>query len=190
VAPTHSLFQQPWPTGEFRFFQMGFVVDDIVAAATRWTRVFGVGPFQVMPRRRTECVYRGSAGVLDVQIAVAQAGPVQIELIHDLGDTPNVISEIFPKGDAGFHQVCTVTPDFDATAAHYASLGYEQSCFIEMPNMRVAFYDTYADFGFYTEVAEQSPSFLANLAAVAETCKNWDGTDPVRIVTRDGYTVP
>ena len=40
----HRLFQQAWPEGEYRMFQLGFVVDDLLAAADRWVRVFGVGP--------------------------------------------------------------------------------------------------------------------------------------------------
>ena len=29
----HRLFEQPWPEGEYRLFQLGFVVDDLLAAA-------------------------------------------------------------------------------------------------------------------------------------------------------------
>lgn len=49
VTP-HRLFEQSWPDGEYRFFQLGFVVDDLIAAAMNWTKVFGVGPFHIMPR--------------------------------------------------------------------------------------------------------------------------------------------
>ena len=42
----HRLFQQPWPDGEYRFFQLGFVVDDLFAAADRWVQVYGVGPWK------------------------------------------------------------------------------------------------------------------------------------------------
>jgi len=36
----HRLFQQAWPEGEYRRFQLGFVVDDLLAAADCWVRVF------------------------------------------------------------------------------------------------------------------------------------------------------
>ena len=42
-------FEQPWPEGECRFFQLGLVVDDLFAAAASWVEVFGVGPFHVLP---------------------------------------------------------------------------------------------------------------------------------------------
>ena len=81
VAP-HPLFEHRWPEGEFRMFQLGFVVPDLMAAAANWVRVFGVGPFHIMPRVQNTCRYRGADGAIDIHIGVAQAGPVQIELIR------------------------------------------------------------------------------------------------------------
>ena len=187
---TSPLFEQPWPEGEFRFWQMGFVVDDILAAARRWAAVFGVGPFHVMPRNAVECSYYGKPAVMDTQIAVAQAGPTQIELIRNFGGSANVFTDAFGADGHGFHQVCTITPDFDAKRDHYESHGYAAACEVEARGMRVAFYDTFADFGFYTEVVEHNDGFLAQLTGISSVAAGWDGTDPVRILTRDGYRLP
>ena len=55
----------------------------------------------------------------------------------------------------------------------------------------MAFVDTVADFGFYTEVVEETPGFVdAASRPSPQTCAEWDGTDPVRILTRDGYRTP
>ena len=184
-----GLFQQPWPEGEYRFFQLGFIVDDLVATARRWADVHRVGPFHVLPARETACTYRGVETTIDAEIAVAQAGPVQIELIHQRDDRPSVYLELAERGPCGFHQVCTVAPDYAATLAHYAEHGYEVAC--EIPGQRgapsVAYIDTLHEFGFYTEVVEAVPAFVAQLAAIAATCAAWDGADPVRLLTRDGY---
>ena len=185
----HRLFQQPWPEGQFRLFQVGFVVNDLLASAARWARVFGVGPFHVLPRMQMACTYRGAASVVDVQMSVAQAGPVQVELIEQHSDGASVFRDMFEKGAGGFHQVCTLTRDYDGQKAHYLELGYELRCEITEPQ-RVAYFDTVADFGFFTEIAEESPRFLADLARIARTCAEWDGRDPVRILTRGGYRVP
>lgn len=186
----HRLFQQPWPEGEYRFFQLGFVVGDLLRAAERWTRVYGVGPFHVMPRVEARCTYRGAQSLIELQVAVAQAGPVQIELIEQFCDRPSVYRDLFGKGESGFHQVCTVTRDYDGKKAHYERMGYELASEMNPGSGRIAFYDTVQDFGFFTEVVEASPSFLANLAKIAQTCAAWDGTDPVRLITRDGYRTP
>jgi hypothetical protein len=187
----HGLFQQPWPEGEYRMFQLGFLVDDLVAAARRWASVFGVGPFHVLPPIEQACTYRGADTGVNLQVAVAQAGPVQIELITQHCDRPSVFRELALTAKAGFHQLCTVTADYDGKRAFYLDAGYElASELTSADGVRVGYFDTVEDFGFITEVVEQTPQFLKLLAGVAATCAAWDGSDPVRLLTRGGYRVP
>ncbi|MBL7496707.1 VOC family protein [Frankia sp. CNm7] len=182
----HRLFQQPWPDGEYRFFQLGFLVDDVLAAAARWARVFGVGPFHVMPVIEQRSTYRGTPAAITMRVAVAQAGPVQIELIQQLCDRPSVYREWSRGGTCAFHQLATVTPDYDGTKAGYEELGYPTVAESLSGRFRVAFVDTVADFGFYTEVVESTPGFLANLGRMAQASAAWDGTDPLRLLGPDG----
>jgi hypothetical protein len=186
----YQLFEQPWPEGEHRHFQLGFVVDDVITSATRWARVFGIGPFHVLPRIQTQCTYHGAEASLDTQIAVAQAGPVQVELVQAFGSERNVYTDLVDKGACRFHQLSTVTPHYERTRAHYVDLGYEIACEIVARGQRVAYIDTIDDFGFFTEVVEMVPGFLESLAGIADTCASWDGTDPVRLLTREGYRTP
>jgi Glyoxalase/Bleomycin resistance protein/Dioxygenase superfamily len=184
------MYGQPWPEGEYRLFQLGFLVEDLLGAATRWVEAFGIGPFHLLPRVDAPCTYRGAESSVDLQVGVAQAGPVQIELIQQFSDGPSVFRERFGVGESGLHQLCTVTEDFEGQKAHYTGRGYEIACEITAPGHRVAYVDTFADFGFLTEVVESSPSFLAHLSKISRTCATWDGTDPIRILTRDGYRTP
>lgn len=191
--PTHPLFEHRWPEGEFQLWQLGFVVPDLMSAAAQWAQVFGVGPFHIMPRAQSNCCYRGTEAGIDIQIGIAQAGPVQIELICDHTEGDSVFAEMaaLRGGNAfGLHQVATLTRDYDAKLAHYREQNYAVACELTNPGQRVAFIDTAEEFGFFTEVVEEKPSFRANLAKIARTCETWDGTDPIRILTRDGYRVP
>lgn len=193
TAALHQLFEQRWPEGDFRHFQLGFVVPDLMSAASGWVQVFGVGPFHIMPRSQSTCRYRGDEAAVDIQIGVAQAGPVQIELIQDFTDGVSVFGELADRHGRnrfGLHQVSTMTRSYDTKVARYLDRGYELACEFTNPGQRVAFIDTVRDFGFYTEIVEEKPSFLTNLATIARTCETWDGTDPIRILTRDGYRVP
>ena len=192
MAPIpHRLYDQPWPEGDYRLFQIGFVVDDLIGTAQRWARVFGVGPFHVLPPIETPCTYRGTESGINVQVAVAQAGPVQIELVKQNCDRPSVFRDLVAKGEHGFHQLCTVTHDYEHTKSHYEQLGYETVSELKSPDgERVAYFDTVDDFGFFTEVVEGSPLFLSYLDRISRTCAEWDGTDPVRLLTRDGYRTP
>jgi hypothetical protein len=183
----HRLFQQPWPVGDYRMFQLGFVVDDLVEVARQWASIHGVGPFLVSPRMTVPCTYRGTPGELEMQVATAQAGPAQIELIVQYSDTPSIYREFVANGHSVFHQICTVTSDYDGKKAYYEGLGIELASEIIVPGQRVAFYDTVSDFGLFTEVAEQSDAFLKRLSRASEICAEWDGTDPVRVMTKDGY---
>jgi hypothetical protein len=190
ARPAHRLYEQPWPEGEYRFFQLGFVVDDVIAAAGRWAAVFGVGPFLVLPRLTTTCTYRGGEIEQETQIATTQAGPVQIELIQQHHDGPSIFRDLYARGESGFHQMCTITRDFDGKVAHFQDLGYEIAGSIDARGHRVAYIDTVDDFGFFTEIVADRPGFLDQLRQAAETCADWDGSDPVRLLTRDGYRTP
>ncbi|MGP0031864.1 MAG: VOC family protein [Acidimicrobiales bacterium] len=188
---TRPLFEQPWPAGDYRLFQLGFVVVDLIDAAGRWAEVFGIGPFHVLPPRAVECTHRGGpTSTIELQVGVAQAGPVQIELIEQHGHAPSIFVDHVRTGRGSLHQLCTITSDFEGKKAHYHRLGYEVATELLSPGPRVAFIDTLADFGFYTEVVESRASFLDQLTAIARTCAHWDGTDPVRLLTRDGYRTP
>lgn len=179
-----KLYEQPWPVtdGEFRFAQMGFIVDDVIEASRKWAAVHGVGPFHLLPVV-DQTLTRGDETVtVRVQAGVAQAGPVQIELVQQHDDQPSIY-----RNWNGFHQICTVTSDFDAKVEHYRSLGYD-AWLNESPRFRVAYVDTVRDFGCFIEIVQHSPWFLDQLAQIAQACATWDGvTDPVRLMTRDGY---
>lgn len=185
------LYEQPWPGGEFRFFQLGHVVDDIIGAAGRWSEVFGIGPFHVLPVAEQQLTdTAGDVRALQLQVAVAQAGPVQIELIQQHCETPSIYREWSRGGTSAFHQVATVTSNYDAKKAHLEAHGHRTVAESLGGRFRVAYVDTVESFGFYTEIVEETPVFLAQLQAISDTCANWDGTDPVRLMVRGGYQVP
>jgi hypothetical protein len=189
-AVEHPFFEQAWPEGEYRMFQIGVVVDDILTSCADWARVFGIGPFHVFPRVEAACWYRGVDTAVDLQIAVAQAGPVQIELIQQHCDRQSVYRELAGDGSR-IHQLCAITSDYHGKKAWYESLGYPLVSEMVLRGQHVGFVDTFADFGFYTELAEDVPGFVEGLTRVARTCAEWDRrTDPVRILTKDGYRTP
>ena len=184
-------YEQPWPEGDYRLFQLGFVVDDLIAAATKWARVYGIGPFHVFPRMTAPCTYRGTEAEIDMRIATAQVGPVEIELIHQYDDRPSVYRDMFAAAESGFHQLSTVTTEYAARKAWFEELGYEVACEFFVRGQHVGYVDTVADFGFFTEIIEDVPGFVDGLTRIARTCAEWDGTtDPVRILTKDGYETP
>lgn len=190
TPPAHPLFEESWPAEEYRFFQLGHVVDDVVAAAGRWVQTFGIGPFHVLPVVGQQADYGSEIRTVQIQVAVAQAGPVQIELIQQHCKTPSIFTEWSRNGTSAFHQMATLTADYEAKIAHFKALGYSIAAESLGGGFRVAYIDTAAEFGFYTEVVDAPASFLDQVRNISDTCANWDGRDPVRIMTRGGYRVP
>lgn len=190
VPPVANLlFQDDLPNGDYRFFQLGWVVDDLMAAMRQWGDVFGLGPFHVLPRRPTTWVYRGVETTIDMQTAFVQCGPVLMELIQQFDNEQSAYRDIFSPGEGGLHHMCTVTTEYDATLAHYRDRGYEVVAEMIKPS-RVCYIDTSKDFGFMCEVLERTDGFIDSSRKIATTCANWQGEDPIRFLTRDGYRVP
>ena len=163
-------YEQRWPEGEYRLFQFGYVVDDLLGEAANWARVYGIGPFHVFPRIESRCTYRGTESALDMQIAVAQAGPLQIELIQQYCDRASIYRDLIAKGTSGFHQLCTLAPDYEAKKAHFVGLGYDLVCEFFVRGQHVGYFDTLEDFGFFTEIVEEVPGFLEGLTRIAQAC--------------------
>jgi Glyoxalase/Bleomycin resistance protein/Dioxygenase superfamily len=189
VTDPFRLYQQPFPSGDYCYTQLAFVVPDVIAAAHRWVDVHGVGPFFVLPDRGPATVrYRGTKTSLHTRIAVSQAGPLQLELIEQLSvDTPSVFRELYGPSDVGAHHLCTMTADYDVAVAHYESRGYSLVAELDAPGLgRVGYVDTSRDFGLMTEVVQWSDAFHTMLSKTARVCAGWDGTDPVRLMRETG----
>jgi hypothetical protein len=110
--------------------------------------------------------------------------------IHADLDRPSIFRAWSGEGQRPFHQLATVTTQYDARIAYLRRMGYEVAGESSGGAVRNAYVDTLADFGFYTEIVESSPAFMKQLDTISRTCAAWDGTDPVRLLTRDGYRVP
>ena len=68
-------------------FQNAWVVKDIEIACLRWADEMGVGPFflnEYPAGTFSDVTYRGEPADLAMKVAIAQAGPVQIELIEPI----------------------------------------------------------------------------------------------------------
>ena len=70
-------------------FQNAWVVEDVEAAAMEWVNKMGVGPFFITdytPGTFEEITYHGKPSDLAMRVGIAQAGPVQIELIEPISE--------------------------------------------------------------------------------------------------------
>lgn len=162
-------------------FQNAWVVDDVEAAAMRWVEQMGVGPFFLTEHDGLRDVtYRGEPSELSMIVGLAQAGPVQIELIQPTSTAPCAYRDSVEPGTVGFHHMCVWTHDIDADTAYFEGLGYAAATAGNAGRARFAYYDTRPLMGCMLEVVEHHPGIAAMFDRIAEIGNSWDGTDPLR----------
>jgi hypothetical protein len=161
--------------------QAAFIVNDLEEAVRRWVRTARVGPFYIVPHAKVERVlYRGVPAVLDFSAALAQAGPLQIELIEQHSAAPSAYRDVYPKGSEGFHHVCMMTHDFDSELARHAAEGSPTATQGAFGDMRFAYVDTRSQLGHMTESIEDRASIKEMFKMIADASVGWNGENPMR----------
>ncbi|MGI9246788.1 MAG: VOC family protein, partial [Steroidobacteraceae bacterium] len=75
--------------------QVAWVVDDLEASMQKWINGHGVGPFMVLRHCQvTNLLHRGRPTTCDFDVAIAQSGTLQIELIQQHDDLPSVYRDL------------------------------------------------------------------------------------------------
>ena len=138
--------------------QMGYVVVDLQAAMAKWADTLGVGPFRTIDHVTIEggC-YRGSPTAVDISVALAESGDIQIELIEQHNDVASCYRDLFAPGTQGLHHVAIHTSEYDAEVARYESLGCPLAFGGTYQGTRFAYMDTSANLGIMVEVVESQP---------------------------------
>lgn len=165
-------------------FQNAWVCDDAEATAMQWVKTMGVGPFfigEYGPDSLSNTRYRGKPAEVRMLVAIAQAGPVQIELIQPLGDGPSCYRDTVAPGQTRFHHVCVWTHDLDADMRHYEAAG----CTIAADGQvkggpRFCYVDSQAQLDCMVEILEHDTGVEEIFKMIADTSANWDGDRPIR----------
>ena len=169
--------------GEIR--QNGYVVRDIEAALKHWTEVLGVGPFYYFERAPiTAFHYRGEPSDAVISVALANSGPLQIELIQPRNDAPSMYRDFLAAGHEGLQHVAYWTHDFDTDLARVQGLGYEEGHRGESggPDGRFVYFETQTHPGTVVELSEISGAKGRFFEKIADDARHWDGSEPIRPV--------
>jgi hypothetical protein len=158
------------------------VVTDIEAAMRHWTEVLGVGPFFYIEKPPIEDFrYRGAPSPLEVSIALANSGPLQIELIQQRNDAPSMYRDFLEAGHVGLQHLAYWTETMDADLERLERAGFEigQSGSIG-GNGRFVYYDTTAHPGTVIELSEIDGAKGRFFEHVRDAARGWDGSQPIR----------
>lgn len=171
-------FGQP----EGGIIQMAYVVADIRAAMTNWTRDLRVGPWFLLDRfTGDDAVYRGGPSNAAVTIAMAFSGHMQIELLQPLDEHRSVYSETIEARGHGFHHYGVGSRDFEGDVARYQERGYELAFRAGVPTGgSVGYMDTTGVLPGFVELIEIGDVMEQVFTRFYAASLGWDGSDPVR----------
>lgn len=164
-----------------QFCQAAWVVPDLEAAMLRWATFSRVGPFFVNRDLKVDQArYRGQPTDFPLDLAIAQAGGIQIELIQQFDDTPSAYRDSVPMGQEGFHHFAAFVDDVDAEIARYGAAGAELAYDGYFGDVRIGYVDTRTQMGFMIELFDHKPGMDALFARIAQEAEGWDGQRPIR----------
>jgi hypothetical protein len=166
--------------------QIGYHVPDIEAVARQFADNFGWGPFFVMHHvELKQCIYRGKPATLDHGLACGQAGPIMVELNQQYGDEPSIFRDMYAANQFGVQHHASFADDVDEEVKRYNSLGFPTAMRASTSNgVDYAFIDTRPLFGYMVELYPRSDGLMQWYDMVREAAREWDGRDPVRLLTR------
>jgi catechol 2,3-dioxygenase-like lactoylglutathione lyase family enzyme len=168
--------------GEIR--QLAYLVPDIEAAMDHWSRVLGVGPWFYKSRVPIKNYrYRGQAYEPHNSVALANSGPLQIELLQTRNDVPSMYKDFREAGFQGVQHVAYWTESFDADLARLQAQGFRVAMSGEVGERgRFVYFDDASHLhpGAVIELSEVAGPKGKLFRLIREASEGWDGRDPVR----------
>lgn len=162
--------------------QLGYVVDDIEAAMAHWTEVIGVGPFFYKERIGIEnYMYKGERYEPHNSIALANSGPIQVELVQTRNDVPSMYRDFMQAGLRGLQHIAFWTNSYDADLARLKGQGFVPVMQGEVgANGRFIYFDKQAHPGTVIELSEVMGPKGRMFDMIRKAADDWDGKDPIR----------
>jgi catechol 2,3-dioxygenase-like lactoylglutathione lyase family enzyme len=170
------------PLPPLRPVQVAYHVPDPAAAAERYAREFGWGPFFVMEHiPLARALYRGREAAFDHTSAYGQAGDVMVELITQHGDAPSALRDLYASHESGLHHVAYFVPNLADALAAFRARGNEVALDARTTTgTDFAMVDLVAELGHMVELYEHADALAKFYAYVKRKAERWDGKDPVR----------
>lgn len=163
--------------------QNGYVVRDIQAAMEHWINVLGVGPWFHVERVKMDYFrYHGEDSNLEMSVAIANSGDLQIELIQQLNDAPSMYKDFLDAGREGLQHVAYWTKDYQAIHDQALALGHKigHEGRIGGEKGRFCYFDTELHPGSVVELSDISGPKGMFFEFVKKSSQNWDGSNPIR----------
>lgn len=167
--------------------QVGYVVRDIEKAMKHWSDVLGVGPwFYKEEVGTTEFRYQGKESRPPrLSIALANTGPLQIELIQQRDDAPSLyLDSLRTGGECAQHVAFWTLDHFDDFCAHLSARGYVEGHGGRMGTRGRFSYFVHPDLpSGMIEISEMKGGKGEYFEEIRKAGESWDGSAPIRLRT-------
>lgn len=167
-------------SGEIR--QLGYLVRDIETEMHRWIEVMGIGPWYYTERVPAKnFFYRGQPSPVEVSVALANSGPMQVELVQQRNTAPSLYQDFLARQGEGLQHVAFWTTTFDDDMARLAAedllpcMGGEVGA-----GGRYVYFDTEFHPGTVVELSEINGPKGQMFRTIREAAVDWSGDNPIR----------
>ncbi|MET0547542.1 MAG: VOC family protein [Caulobacterales bacterium] len=151
-------------------FQTAYFVTDVEEAVHKWHRLYGAGPFVVLPHHKFDTYrYRGRdlspAERPDFSYALGYLGDLMIQFTAQHDDNPSVYRDMYASGAGGFHHVAYLTGAFDEECARMDAKGFVRGSQFTGDGVQGCYFDTRADTHCFTEVHSDEAHLMEAFAS-------------------------
>ncbi len=170
------------PPGCLHPVQVAYHVPDPEAAALRFARDYGWGPFYLMRHiPLTWARHRDQPAEFDHSSAYGQAGEVMVELITQHGNAPSALRDLYGPEQTGIHHVACFVPQLPTALEEARNRGEAVALEAMTQNgVHFAMVDTSTQLGHMLELYEQTPALADFYAFIRRKAAGWDGSRPLR----------
>jgi hypothetical protein len=173
-----SNFARPHVT-QMPMTQVAWVVHDLQQTMSQWLNI-GVGPFFTLDVVDLPVSHRGEPSSLSMTIGLAQAGPIQIELIQQTSDKPSAYTDGEPSGAARVHHISRALGGYDEAIANLQEEGLVLVTEATWGETRFCYLDARDTLGCFIELVDDSETGQKMHKIIRESADGWDGKDPIR----------
>ena len=163
---------------------IGYVVDDLPAAAERFARRYGAGPFYALEHIVfDEVTYRGRPAAYDHSSAFGWWGPMMVELteVHDA--QPAGLAEALVKPGDGVGHAGFLADSLEDEVARLEGMGLVSFHAGQIGPVSAVWFDGGPLLGHPIEVLQRRDELLGFYDMLRRESDGWGGQDPYRPMT-------
>jgi len=143
-------------SGGKEIIQVGILVKDVEESARKLEKRIGIGPFEILEPEYRDLTYHGKVGRFKVKLALAKAGPIQIELMQPLwGET--IYDEFARRKGYGLHHLGIRTDNMEQSVKEMEARGFHVTQSGNRPGVKWAYLNTEEQTGVIFELLEKKP---------------------------------